>query len=45
LKPIYGWGGIRYSLLYVPAMSMLGALFFIWAGRYVKEDIRKSMVA
>jgi len=27
----------------VPAMSMLGALFFIWAGRYVKEDIRKSV--
>ncbi len=45
LNPIYGRGAIRYSLLCVPALSMLGALFFIWAGRYVKEDIRKSMVA
>ena len=45
LNPIYGRGAIRYSLLCVPALSMLGALFFIWAGRYVKEDIRKSMAA
>jgi predicted MFS family arabinose efflux permease len=43
LYPIYGKLAIRYSLLYVPALSMLGALFFLWAGRYVKEDIRKSM--
>ena len=45
LNPIYGRGAIRYSLLCVPALSMLGALFFIWAGRYVKEDIRKSLAA
>ncbi len=45
LNPIYGRGAIRYSLLCVPALSMLGALFFIWAARYVKEDIRKSMAA
>jgi MFS family permease len=43
LYPIYGKLAIRYSLLYVPALSMLGALFFLWAGRYVKEDIRKSL--
>jgi MFS family permease len=43
LKSAYGQNAIRYSLLCVPALSMLGALFFIWAGRYVKEDIRKSM--
>jgi MFS family permease len=43
LKPEYGNLAIRYSLLCVPAMSMVGALFFIWAGRYVREDIRKSL--
>jgi len=44
LKPTHGALAIRYSLLCVPIASMLGALFFIWAGRHVKEDIRKSMV-
>ncbi len=43
LNPVYGRLAVRYSLLCVPAMSMLGALFFIWAGRHVREDIRKSM--
>jgi MFS family permease len=43
LKPVYGSLAIRYSLLCVPAMSMVGALFFLWAGRYVREDIRKSL--
>ncbi len=43
LNPIYGRGAIRYSLLCVPALSMLGALFFIWAGRYVREDIKRSL--
>ncbi len=43
LGPAYGRLAIRYSLLCVPAMSMLGALFYIWAGRHVKEDIRKSL--
>ena len=45
LNPTQGRFAIRYSLLCVPAMSMLGAMFFIWAGRYVKEDIRKSLAA
>jgi MFS family permease len=44
LNPSYGRLAIRYSLLCVPAMSMVGALFFIWAGRYVRDDIRKSLV-
>jgi MFS family permease len=44
LKPAYGALAIRYSLLCVPIASMLGALFFIWAGRHVKEDIRKSQM-
>ncbi len=44
LKPAYGDLAIRYSLLCVPIASMLGALFFIWAGRHVKEDIRKSLL-
>jgi MFS family permease len=43
LNPTYGPLAIRYSLLCVPAASMFGSLFFIWAGRYVKEDIRKSL--
>jgi MFS family permease len=44
LNPTYGALAIRYSLLCVPIASMLGALFFLWAGRHVKEDIRKSLV-
>jgi MFS family permease len=43
LNPTYGLEAIRYSLLCVPLLSVVGALFFIWAGKYVKEDIRKSM--
>jgi MFS family permease len=43
LKPTYGVLAIRYSLLCVPIASMLGALFFIWAGRYVQQDLKKSM--
>lgn len=43
LNPAYGRLAIRYSLLCVPVMSMVGALFFLWAGRYVREDIRKSL--
>jgi MFS family permease len=42
LYPVHGTMAIRYSLLCVPAASVLGALFFIWAGRYVSEDIRRS---
>jgi MFS family permease len=44
LNPAYGRLAIRYSLLCVPVMSMVGALFFLWAGRYVRNDIRKSLV-
>jgi predicted MFS family arabinose efflux permease len=43
LNSTYGSLAIRYSLLVVPAMSMIGALFFFWAARYVKEDLEKSM--
>jgi MFS family permease len=43
LKPTYGSLAIRYSLLCVPALSVIGALFFLWAGKYVREDIRKSL--
>jgi MFS family permease len=42
LNPTHGTMAIRYSLLCVPAASVLGALFFIWAGRYVTDDIRRS---
>jgi len=45
LNPAYGQFAIRYSLLCVPVLSMVGALFFVWAGRYVREDIRKSLAA
>jgi hypothetical protein len=44
LSPVYGASAIRYSLLCVPVASIIGALFYLWAGRHVKEDIRKSLV-
>jgi len=43
LKPTHGMLAIRYSLLCVPIASAIGALFFIWAGRHVAEDIRRSL--
>ena len=43
LNPAYGVHAIRYSLLCVPAASMLGSLFFLWAGGHVKTDIMRSM--
>jgi MFS family permease len=43
LVPAYGDMAIRYSLLCVSTATILGALFYIWAGRYVKDDIQKSM--
>jgi len=44
LNSAHGAMAIRYSLLCVPVASAFGALFFIWAGRYVNADIRKSQV-
>jgi MFS family permease len=43
LESAYGEFAIRYSLLCVSAFSMIGALFYIWAGRYVKADIERSL--
>jgi MFS family permease len=43
LSPAYGQMAIRYSLLCVPILSMIAALFFIVAGKFVKEDIGKNM--
>jgi MFS family permease len=43
LEPGYGDLSIRYSLLCVSVFSMIGALFYIWAGRYVKADLKRSM--
>ena len=43
LDSAYGTMAIRYSLLCVPAASLIGALFFVWAGRSVKEDIKRSL--
>lgn len=37
LEGRHGQFAIRYSLLCVGASSMLGAIFYIWAGRYVKN--------
>jgi hypothetical protein len=42
LDSSFGPLAIRYSLICVPAASMLGALFFLWAGRHVREDIGRS---
>ena len=44
LKPTYGPLAIRYSLISMPIMTMLGALFFLWAARYVKRDIQRCQV-
>jgi MFS family permease len=44
LKPEYGTLAIRYSLLCVPIASMIGALLFLWAGRHILADIRRSTV-
>jgi len=41
LNLTYGRLAIRYSLICV--LSMVGALFFLWAGRYVKNDIKRSL--
>ncbi|MBN1571254.1 MAG: MFS transporter [Acidobacteria bacterium] len=43
LNPTHGMLAIRYSLLCVPIASVIGALFFIWAGRHVTRDIRRSL--
>ena len=43
LEPGYGDLSIRYSLLCVSGASMIGALFYIWAGWYVKADLKRSM--
>lgn len=37
LEGRHGQFAIRYSLLCVGASSMVGAIFYIWAGRYVKN--------
>jgi MFS family permease len=44
LKPTYGPLAIRYSLISMPIMTMVGALFFLWAARYVKRDIQKCAI-
>jgi hypothetical protein len=28
----------------MPIMTMVGALFFLWAARYVKRDIQKCAI-
>lgn len=45
LNPTHGMLAVRYSLLCVPIASAIGALFFIWAGRHVVEDIRRGSEA
>jgi MFS family permease len=42
LEPRYGDLSIRYSLICVSGATMIGALFYIWAGRYVKADLQRS---
>jgi MFS family permease len=43
LTPSFGAYAIRYSMLSLPLTSMLGALFFIRARRYVTQDIQRSL--
>jgi predicted MFS family arabinose efflux permease len=38
----YGAQAVRYSLLSAAATTMLGALLFIWAARFIRADIARA---
>ena len=38
----YGAQAVRYSLLSASLTTMLGALFFVWAARTIREDILRA---
>jgi hypothetical protein len=42
LKGAYGNDAVRYSLLSAAVTTTLGALLFVWAARFIREDIKRS---
>src|SRR5690348_12787372 len=42
LKATYGNDAVRYSLLSAAVTTMLGALLFAWAARFIRKDIKRS---
>jgi hypothetical protein len=43
LKADYGADAVRYSLLSAAVTTMLGAMLFVWAARFIRADIRRAM--
>ena len=42
LKDDYGTDAVRYSLLSASVTTMLGALLFVWAARFIRADIKRT---
>jgi MFS family permease len=42
LKSDYGADAVRYSLLSAAFTTMLGALLFVWAARFIRADIERA---
>jgi MFS family permease len=42
LKNDYGADAVRYSLLSAAVTTMLGALLFVWAARFIRADIARA---
>jgi MFS family permease len=42
LKLSYGADAVRYSLLSAAATTVLGALLFVWAARFIRADIERA---
>jgi MFS family permease len=42
LKNDYGNDAVRYSLLSAAVTTMLGALLFVWAARFIRADIKRA---
>ncbi|KWV50174.1 MFS transporter [Bradyrhizobium macuxiense] len=42
LKDTYGADAVRYSLLSAAVTTMLGALLFVWAARWIRADIARA---
>src|SRR5262249_21060462 len=43
LKSDYGNDAVRYSLLTAAVTTMLGALLFVWAARFIRADIKGAV--
>jgi MFS family permease len=42
ITPQFGATAVRYSLLSASATTMLGAMFFVWAARFIHSDIARA---